>query len=244
MPTLRDGTTNTDVRLDRLAEFDEASRQYPVTALIGTAEVPTTKLWSIPDGSPVLDQGQEGACVGFGVTNELRFNPVPIPNLDATFAKQTIYWGAQRTDQWPGGSYPGATPQYEGTSVLAGIKTAAKLGFYGEYRWAFGENDLALAVSKIGPGVIGINWYTGMFKPDAKGYLNITGKVEGGHCILVSGLTITTAAGGGYYTVYNSWGPNWGRQGTARIRRSAMTRLLHEDGDACIVTQRLTPTAA
>lgn len=234
MPQLRDGTTITDPRLDRLVEFDIASRNYPVTAVLPRAAVPVTKLWTIPAGEPVLDQGREGACVGFGVTNELRFDPVPIGGLSATFARERIYWPAQRIDQWPGGAYPGAAPFYEGTSVLAGIKTAAKLGYYGEYRWAFGEADLALAVSHLGPAVIGVNWYTGMFRPDARGYLNATGQVEGGHCTLVIGLNARYS----YYTIYNSWGPGWGKAGTARIRRSTMDRLLREEGDAAIITQR------
>ncbi len=235
---LRDGTDVDDIRLDRLEEFDEASLDYPVCAVI-TVEQPTTTLWTIPAGEPVLDQGKDGACVGFGVTNELRFNPTPVAGLDATFAKQNIYWAAQRIDPWPGGSYPGARPAYEGTSVLAGIKTAAKLGFYGEYRWAFGEAELALAVSQVGPAVIGVPWYTGMFRPTRAGYLNLTGQPEGGHCVLVVGIDVD----GGYYTIYNSWGPSWGRGGTAKIRRRDMATLLKQRGEACLITQRTLPAA-
>lgn len=241
MPTLRNQSTVDDPRLDRLPEFDPRSRDYPITAVLGPEQQkPITRLWTIPSGSPVLDQGSEGACVGFGVTNELRFSPMPIRGLDATFARQSIYWRAQENDQWPGGSYPGANPTYEGTSVLAGIKTAATLGYYAEYRWAFGEDDLALAVSHQGPAVIGVNWYGGMFKPDSGGYLRPTGNVAGGHCVLVIGIT----ASRGDYTIYNSWGADWGRNGRARITRDDMARLLDEDGDACVITSRLNPTVA
>ncbi len=237
---LRDHSEIDDPRLDRIEEFDEASRDYPICAVI-TQERPTTKLWTIPDGEPVLDQGQEGACVGFGVTNELRFFPVPMTGLNEAFARETIYWQAQRIDQWPGGSYPGATPVYEGTSVLAGIKVAAKLGFYGEYRWAFNEAEMALAVSQIGPAVIGVPWYRGMFKPDSRGYLRPTGPIAGGHCVLVCGITVTSVTGDGYYTIYNSWGAGWGRNGTARIRRTDMARLLANRGECCLITQRTHP---
>jgi hypothetical protein len=236
---LRDGSTVEDPRLGRLPEFDERSRAYPIrAALTPDQQQPSTQHWAIPAREPVLDQGSDGACVGFGVTNELRFTPVPIPGLGATFAKETLYWGAQRDDQWPGGSYPGATPQYGGTSVLAGIKQGVKLGYYGEYRWAFGEADLALAVSHIGPAVIGVNWYNDMFHPDSNGMLSVSGGIAGGHCVLVCGIAVT----GGFYTIYNSWGPKWGRRGTARIRRADMGRLLHEGGDAAIITVRLNPT--
>lgn len=235
---LRDGSTAADPRLGRLVEFDPRSRDHPVRALIEAAK-PVTRLWDIPAGEPVLDQGQEGACVGYGVTNELRFHPEPVPGLDATFARERIYWPAQRNDKFSGGAYPGANPYNEGTSVIAGIKEAVKLGFYGEYRWAFGETDLALAVSHVGPAVIGVDWYKGMSRPDIHGYLNVTGALRGGHCVLVIGINTRYS----YYTIYNSWGPGWGGRagmapGTARLRRSAMARLLRQDGEACLITQR------
>ncbi len=241
MPTLRDQSTVDDARLDRIVDFDDTSRQFPIRAVLGEAQQQVvTKLWTIPTGSPVLNQGVEGACVGFGITNELRFNPVPIPKLDATFARESIYWRAQEIDPWNGGSYPGANPRYEGTSVLAGIKTAAKLGYYSEYRWAFSEQDLALAVSHQGPAVIGVPWYAGMMRPGTDGYIRATGAVQGGHCCLVIGV----AASENYYTIYNSWGATWGSNGRAKVSRADMTKLLAERGEACIVTARLIPSVA
>lgn len=236
MINLRDGSTVNDPRLDRLAQFDPRSRQYALVDIL-TARTIETRMWTIPEGEPVLDQGADGACVGFGVTNELRFNPVAIPGLDARYAKESIYWEAQRRDEWPGGSYPGASPNYEGTSVLAGMQTAKSLGFYGAYHWAFNETQLAAGVSEIGPAVIGIPWYSGMFRPSREYYLRVTGSNQGGHCILVIGINTRF----GYYTIYNSWGPRWGNNGTARIRRNDMARLLAENGDAAIVTERLAP---
>lgn len=239
MASLRDGSTVNDIRLDRLVQFDDASRNYPIRTLLSEVQQqPVTRIWTIPTGSPVLDQGSEGACTGFGVTNELRFNPAPIPKLDAKFARETIYWGAQRTDPWPGGSYPGATPQYEGSSVLAAVKTAAKLGYYGQYRWAFGESDLALAVSFHGPVILGLNWRTGMFRPDTNNFLHATGANEGGHCLVCIGINVE----GGYYTIYNSWGPGWGLDGTAKVSRTDMADRLADNGEACIPVTRFAPT--
>jgi hypothetical protein len=39
-----------------------------------------------------------------------------------------LYWEAQRTDEWEGGSYPYATPEYEGTSVRAGLEVIRQHG--------------------------------------------------------------------------------------------------------------------
>jgi hypothetical protein len=129
-----------------------AVANFPVQAALN-AEQQTlvSKTWTAPDGTPVLDQGQEGACVGFGTTNELLWNPVPVPNLTAKFAREKIYWVAQRDDPWPGGAYPNASPRYEGTSVLYGIKAAADLGYYTEYRWATAEKEMALGVGTSAP---------------------------------------------------------------------------------------------
>ncbi len=191
------------------------------------------------DHSYIADGVGVHNCVGYGVTNELRFNPVPVLDLGTTFARESIYWAAQKIDPWPGGSYPGASPRYEGTSVRAGVKIAARLGYVGEYRWAFNESEMALAIT-LGPIIIGVDWYEGMYRPDSRGYLRPTGRKVGGHCCLVVGLKVTGATTG-YYTIYNSWGPNWGVNGTARITRADMHQLKSDGGDACLITQRFNP---
>lgn len=237
---LRDGKTTTfDRRLDRLVEFDARSREYSVRQFLRGDEKPVSKTWTIPSGV-VLDQGKEGACAGFGTVHELLAEPEAIPGLDATFAREQIYWNAQRNDAWEGGSYPGGQPFYEGSSVLAAVKEAANLGYYGEYRWAFGEQDLALTVGTVGPAILGLNWYKGMLKPNARGYIRPTGGVVGGHCILCIGIDVT----GSYYVLLNSWGPSWGEAGTCKVSRSDMARLLADNGEACVITQRFTPKAA
>jgi hypothetical protein len=60
------------------------------------------------------DQGQQGACVGFGWSRAMSL--LNRKRYDARW----LYLEAQRGDEWPGGEYPGATPVYGGTSVRAG----------------------------------------------------------------------------------------------------------------------------
>lgn len=230
-------TNTTRPGLGRRVQFDERSRRFPVRALVNDALPLRTRRWWIPSRAPVLDQGAEGACVGYGITNELRCTPLPVLALDGTYARG-IYFAAQGIDEWPGGAYPGASPVYEGTSVLAGVKAAAALGWYREYRWAFGERDLAAAIAQVGPAVLGLPWYDGMFDPDPDGYLRPAGPLAGGHCVLCIGVNIPRDA----YVIYNSWGPGWGDRGRAWISRDDMARLLAEDGEACIPTVRSRPT--
>lgn len=227
---LRDASTVSDVRLARLRQFDARSKQYPVRELV-KARSPRSYTWPCTQH---LDQGQEGACVGFSIAHELIAKPVAVRGITAKFAIEKIYWEAQRNDPWEGGAYPGAKPQYEGTSVLEGIKAAHKLGHITEYRWAFGLDDLVLAVGHCGPAVLGLNWYDGMFDTHVCGYLHVTGELAGGHAILCKGVNVKSR----YFVLHNSWGPKWGVRGDAKLSWAEMERLLHEGGEACIPVQR------
>lgn len=231
MVMLKDGSEVADRRFDRIAQFDERSRNYPVMASLDLGLKPRSFTWRCDQH---LNQGSDGACVGFSLTHELMARPVCIPDLTDTFAKEKVYWGAQKIDKWDGGSYPGASPSYEGTSVLAGIKMLKSLGYVKEYRWAFGLQDLIMAVGHKGPAVLGINWYEGMFNMLPCGHVHITGKVAGGHAILCNGVSITKRT----FTLHNSWGDGWGSGGDALISWDEMDQILHEKGEAVIPTVR------
>lgn len=180
-----------------------------------------------------LDQGQEGACVGFGFAHEAAARPVIVHGVDSDFARK-IYFAAQKQDPWPGGAYPGAFPFYEGTSVLAGAQVLQKAGAFQNYFWAKNELEMAIAVGYKGPVVIGVNWYEGMMRPDRDGYLRPTGRIVGGHCTLVMGIRLRDDT----YIIHNSWGKDWGIDGRALIARKDMERLLSEDGEACLPMRR------
>src|SRR5688572_15007850 len=112
----------TDRKLDRLIEFDEKSRSFPIRTLVADKQ-PRSYSWR---GNVVLDQGSEGACVGFAWAHELNARPVVVPDIDAADAR-SIYTDARKMDEWPG-------EDYEGTSVLAGAKVVQAAGHITEYR--------------------------------------------------------------------------------------------------------------
>jgi hypothetical protein len=204
--------------LDRRVEFDERSRLYAATDVIYD-DTPRSKRWRC---DPYLDQGSEGACVGFAWAHELAAYPEPVPIVSNEFARN-IYRSAKLIDPWPG-------EDYEGTSVLAGAKTVQNLGYISEYRWAFGLQDLILAVGHLGPAVLGVNWYDGMDGVWECGQLHSTGTSRGGHAILCSGVNVRER----YFVLHNSWGREWGSGGNARVSYQLMDRLLRDDGEACI----------
>lgn len=213
--------------LGRIPEFDERSRAYPIRAL-ATALPLRTRIW---DCSTYLDQGLEGACVGFSMSHEIAAAPVK-GLVDNAYA-QMVYHEAKKIDPWPG-------EDYDGTSVLAGVKTLQTLGWISEYRWAFSTEDVLGTLSNVGPVVLGMNWYEGMWEPDEDGYIHPTGDMVGGHAILALGYDLTKNA----VRLHNSWGQNWGQNGRAWLKAEDLTRLLSEDGEACVPLVRTVPPGA
>ena len=226
---LRDNSTVTDPRLGRIKSFDARSRNFPIRALVGN-KPPRSYTWSV---KAWLDQGQEGSCVGHAWAHELCGRPA-INMVDHKFAREKVYWEAQKIDEYDGGAYPGAAPFSEGTSVLAGAKIISGLGYMPEYRWAFGIDDLILSLGYNGPAVLGINWYQDMFRPSASGLITVGGSIAGGHAILCNGYNVKT----GLFRLHNSWGKDWGIDGEVFVSHPDMDRLLREDGEACIPVRR------
>ena len=209
--------------LGRLPEFDERSRNYPVRTLLRGEPELSTKIWDL---DVWLDQGNEGACVGFSLAHEIAAEPA-VGDVDADYATM-IYREAQKVDQWPG-------EDYEGTSVLAGAKIVKGLGWFEEYRWGFSTTDVIQSLVNLGPVVLGINWYSGMWDTDSNGYIHPTGELAGGHAIVAVGYDHERDA----VLLHNSWGPGWGVDGRAWLSTSALSGLLAEYGEACIPVVRV-----
>jgi hypothetical protein len=207
---------------DRIVKFDQESRSYPIRSLVADKK-PRSYTWRCLVN---LDQGREGACTGFAVAHEAAAMPCEVTGINSAVAK-AVYQRAKELDEWPG-------ENYEGSSVLAAIKAGLERGWYLEYRWAFGEEDLCLAVGYKGPAVLGINWYEGMGEPDHNGIIEPTGRILGGHAILCRGYSIKTKM----YRLHNSWGRGWGVYGDCFISARHMAKLLEEQGEACIPVMR------
>jgi hypothetical protein len=74
--------------------------------------------WNITDPASwyrFYDQGEEGRCVEFATLRERSH----ANRVKYDITSKWHYFQMQYLDEWPGGSYPGATPIYEGTSVRA-----------------------------------------------------------------------------------------------------------------------------
>lgn len=230
-------------KLDRKVHFDERSRNFK--AVEGIEDKPLRNYtWPLRKW---LNQGSEGACVGFGISHELAAIPAVV-EVDNDFAYK-LYDRAKQLDPWEG-------ENYDGTSVLAGMKAVQEQTnnrgkkLIEEYRWAFGIEDVVKVLGRKGPIVLGINWYNDMFDTDENGFIHKSGGIAGGHCILARGQHLIYKTPGNkkdfsnvdmdksYIVLHNSWGRNWGTTGTAKISLTDLDALLNESGEAVIPETR------
>lgn len=246
---------------DARPSADPRNEDFPIRPLLGPvgATRQRRKLWR---RGAVLDQGQEGACVGHGVVGEGIALPVPVhwgrgsvshawtamytdaaqPEIprDAQAAAFALYRAAQRVDEWPG-------EEYDGTSVNAGLKVARSLGLVAGWRWAQSLEDFSDALMTLGPVVIAIPWFESMYEAPG-GEVSVSGDQVGWHCLVANGidpglrrdsvLTDPLVDGRRPMTrLLNSWGPGWGTNGQAWIPTTTLWGLV-EQGDAAIIVGR------
>lgn len=222
-----------DPRLGRMVRFDEASRAYPVRALLDrdAGGAVRAKSWRVL--RPPLDQLREGMCTGTGAGHWLAAAPKAARPVTLDLARQ-LYFGGQRRDPWPGGAYPGADPRYEGGTVLGVVQELVARGEATSYRWTFGEEDLWRTVATFSPVILGLTWRAGMMEPDARGYIHDDGPVVGGHCLLAYGVQPGTRVREPYYLLRQSWGIDHGIRGTVLITRADMAARLADNGEGCV----------
>lgn len=217
-------------QLGRHPHFDDRSRSYPIRTLLPARALRTARIWDVLGPFP-LDQQAEGACVGMGWSAELAADPVVIPVPDVSFAFR-LYELAREQDRLMG-NYWG-----DGASVLAGAKAAAAKGWVAQYRWAFSIDDVIDTLVAHGPVVLGVPWFSDMYRTDANGLVKVGGDLVGGHCLLAYGYLPGTDHGP-VVLLLNSWGDSYGIHGRASIKVDDLARLLADDGEACIAVDQL-----
>ncbi len=187
---------------------------------------------------PVLDQGDEGACTGFGlatVANFLLQRRKVVPDK-AQVSPRMLYEMARRYDEWPG-------EKYSGSSARGAMKGWQKHGVCSEDEWKYeyqapkpgGLTDARTADALRRPlgaylrvnhkdlvamhsalAEVGILYATaavhdGWDAVDAEGDIQWPQPLAGGHAFAI----VAYDANG--FWIQNSWGDKWGHGGFARI---------------------------
>jgi hypothetical protein len=188
---------------------------------------------------PILDQGTEGACTGFGlatVANYLltcrRLYPDRIP-----VSARMLYELARRYDEWPG-------ENYSGSSARGAMKAWHKHGVCAEEVWPYVTSDGSLdhglteartadamrrplgayfrvnhkdlvamhsALAEVRILYATATVHRGWGRVNAKGQIPYTDEVLGGHA-----FAIVAYDEHGFW-IQNSWGEDWGLGGFACI---------------------------
>lgn len=210
----------------------EANQPYRLFAQAGVEEpkqlnlhiAPKSRMWS---RKLFLDQGQEGACTGFGLGHCLGTGFKFWPVNDAHAHK--FYKWAQLHDQWAG-------EDYEGSSVQGAMEGAKANGIISGYWWIETPEEFKAALARYGAVEVGSWWKSGMWRPDANGYVHNTGKKEGGHAYCVGGIDLVRNRG----RIDNSWGKDrWGFKGSAWIDLDELFSLTFQEGGECALPRKI-----
>jgi len=187
---------------------------------------------------PVLDQGQEGACTGFGlatVANYLLIRRRVVSDKMPVSARM-FYENAKRYDEWPG-------EDYSGSSARGAMKGWHKHGVCAEKDWPYklakkdpqGMTDartsaarrrplgayfrvnhkdliaMHAAIAEVGVLYATASVHEGWNDVGAKGLIQQSPSITGGHAFAI----VAYDAEG--FWIQNSWGTDWGRKGFCHI---------------------------
>jgi hypothetical protein len=190
---------------------------YPMRAALESVSVlPEYRYW---DRGDTLDQGRQGACVGFGWTAWYNCRPRGFYAQKGGDYARSVYRRAQEIDEWED------TPPGEGTSVRAGARIMLADFTLTEYLWARTADEVRAWIKAKGPVVIGSKWLTGMYDTDAGGYLRVEGSISGGHCTM-----LYAAARNDDVLGQNSWGDDWGKEGSFKLSKASLDKLISLGG--------------
>jgi hypothetical protein len=213
----------TEYGFGRLCIPDSRDNNFQVKTLL---KVSKRKTRSWKDTIWTGDQGRTPECVAFAWTGWLEAGPIyqgpphPVVNPDDVYKK------AQKLD--------GEPLPHDGTTVRAGAKVLQKLGFIKNYYWANTIDELVQTILQLGPVVVGTNWFKNMMNPDSSNVIHATGTKLGGHGYLLSGVNTTTDL----FRIRQSWGLQWGVKGHAYVSINDMAKLLKDQGEACLATEK------
>lgn len=217
--------------LDYVPRLDERNLQHRVSMIPQAQPLLPVNLWEKAvdwRGGAVLDQGQEGSCVGHGVVGEYLASPVrghgdPISGHRMAVE---VYQRAKEIDEWEG-------VDYEGTSVRAGMLVGRERGWWDSFAWAKNMEELRLAL-ELGPVVIGVTWKSGMYEAQG-GQVVVSGKEVGGHCLIIDGWFPYWNRSTGRFRWRNSWGYGYGIRGNGYITPKALDEVLFQAGNECAI---------
>ncbi|MEM7244298.1 MAG: C1 family peptidase [Acidobacteriota bacterium] len=184
-----------------------------------------------PEDTVILDQGQEGACTGFGlaaVVNLLHARQ----ERDVQVSARMLYEMAKRHDEWPGTEYAGSScrgaikgwyhmgvckdslwkyrSEQPGNLTITRAKDARAQTLGAYYRIRKNIVDMHAAINEVGAVYASAEVHEGWRRSAARGgRIPLKARKTGGHAFAIVGYDDE-----GFH-VQNSWGERWGNKGIA-----------------------------
>lgn len=177
-----------------------------------------------------LDQGQQGACVGFAGAHQI--GAAPMQQHTSWDHAVLYYHGAQKFDQWPG-------EKDEGSSVLGLMKFWKSQNIISEYRWCITFREVIQALSEHGPLNIGTPWPSGMNRPDHDGQVRYEGETKSAHSVILDELDMERER----IWILNSWGRRWGVDGRAWMTFADVRKMMGARATFALPSERKLPQA-
>jgi hypothetical protein len=149
------------------------------------------------------------------------------------------YQWAQDNDEYEG-------TDYEGTSGRAAAQFFRALGYWNSFWWTTSVEEDVDYLLRFGPLGFGSDWFTGMDKPDSKGYLRPEGTWRGGHEYTIDRVQLDKPGWpdlDGDVWIHQSWGKktNGAPYEVAKMRLADLRylRSLGADSIAVATEQRI-----
>lgn len=185
----------------------------------------------------ILNQGQEGACTGFGLAAVCNYltSARQVYSDKVPVSARMFYEMAKRYDEWRG-------TDYDGSSARGAMKGWHRHGVCAEKLWPHvpGHSDGELtnkraedaadrplgayfrvnhkdivamhaAIAEVGILYTSADTHSGWDKVKSDGHIPYGSKILGGHAFAIVGFDQK-----GFW-IQNSWGPGWGRKGFAHL---------------------------
>ncbi len=214
--------------LGLIESVDMRDALYPMRLQLERIEGPVReyRYW---DRGETLNQGSEGACVGFGWAAWYNCKPRGFYAQKGNDYGFSVYHRAQELDEWPG-------TDYSGTSVRAGARVMLEEETLTSYLWAASSDEIRAWIKAYGPVVVGHKWLRSMDRPRASDGMLVVDPasgVRGGHCTMLYAVSASDDVLG-----QNSWGDDWGKEGSYKLDKAGLETLIRIGGyTACTAAQ-------
>ncbi len=180
---------------------------------------------------PVLNQGSDGACTGFGLATCANYL-LKVRDTRYGVSPRMLYELAKKYDEWPGEDYEGSSckgaikawhrhgvclaslwPHRNGETELTEARAteAARRPLGAYYR--VNAKDLThmhAAIAEVGVLYVSADVHEGWWEPKKDGTIE-DGERAGGHAFAIVGYNSV-----GFW-IQNSWGSGWGLKGCALL---------------------------